>query len=65
MFSERDGVVSTPVYEMSRLAPANAFEGPALIESDDTTVVVSPGWACLVDQRLGIVLTHAEEPAHV
>ena len=65
MFSEREGPVQTPVYEMSRLAPGSAFDGPALIESDDTTVVVSPGWACLVDERSGIVLTHSEESAHV
>jgi len=65
MFSERDGPVQTPVYEMSRLAPGSAFAGPALIESDDTTVVVSPSWTCRVDERSGIVLTHSEESAHV
>ena len=65
MFSERDGPVSTPVYEMSRLAPGSAFDGPGLIESDDTTVVVMPGWSCQVDEQSGIVLTHTEESAHV
>jgi N-methylhydantoinase A/oxoprolinase/acetone carboxylase beta subunit len=65
VFSEREGPVQTPVYEMSGLAPGNAFAGPALIESDDTTVVVSPGWTCEVDERSGIVLTHSEEPADV
>ena len=65
LFSESDGAVDTPVYEMSRLAPGNAFAGPALIESDDTTVVVAPGWSCEVDERSAIVLTHDQEPEHV
>ena len=61
-----EGPVQTPVYEMSRLAPGNAFAGPALIESDDTTVVVSPGWTLRGRRsRSGIVLTHSEEAAHV
>jgi N-methylhydantoinase A/oxoprolinase/acetone carboxylase beta subunit len=57
LFSPDDGWVQTPVYEMERLAPGDQFPGPALIDSDDTTVVVSPGWSCAVDERSGIVLT--------
>jgi N-methylhydantoinase A/oxoprolinase/acetone carboxylase beta subunit len=57
LFSVEDGWVQTPVYEMERLAPGDQFAGPALIDSDDTTVVVSPGWTCAVDERSGIVLT--------
>jgi N-methylhydantoinase A/acetophenone carboxylase len=56
-FSAEDGWVQTPVYEMERLAPGDQFPGPALIDSDDTTVVVAPGWTCAVDERSGIVLT--------
>jgi N-methylhydantoinase A/acetophenone carboxylase len=65
LFSAEQGRVDTPVYEMARLSPGSAFPGPALIESDDTTVVVSPGWDCQVDDRGGIVLTHTEEHADV
>jgi N-methylhydantoinase A/acetophenone carboxylase len=57
LFSAEEGWVQTPVYEMERLAPGHQFAGPALIDSDDTTVVVSPGWTCAVDERSGIVLT--------
>jgi N-methylhydantoinase A/acetophenone carboxylase len=60
-FDVEDGWVQTPVYEMERLAPGDQFAGPALIDSDDTTVVVSPGWTCAVDERSGIVLTHIAE----
>jgi N-methylhydantoinase A/acetophenone carboxylase len=65
LFSDEDGWVQTPVYEMERLAPGDQFAGPALIDSDDTTVVVAPGWTCAVDERSGIVLTHAEEVSGV
>jgi N-methylhydantoinase A/oxoprolinase/acetone carboxylase beta subunit len=50
---------------MVQLEPGHSFAGPALIESDDTTVVVAPGWNCQVDERGGIVLTHDEELSDV
>jgi N-methylhydantoinase A/oxoprolinase/acetone carboxylase beta subunit len=65
LFVAEDGWVQTPVYEMERLAPGDAFPGPALIDSDDTTVVVAPGWTCAVDERAGIVLGADEEAASV
>jgi N-methylhydantoinase A/acetophenone carboxylase len=65
LFSIDDGWVQTPVYEMERLAPGDEFAGPALIDSDDTTVVVVPGWTCAVDERSGIVLSADEEVSGV
>jgi N-methylhydantoinase A/oxoprolinase/acetone carboxylase beta subunit len=65
LFSAEQGWVQVPVYEMERLAPGNQFPGPALIDSDDTTVVVAPGWSCSVDERSGIVLSHDQESADV
>lgn len=65
LFSEQAGRVETPVYEMRLLQPGNSLVGPALIESDDTTIVVSPGWSCDVDQWSGIVLSQDEESANV
>jgi N-methylhydantoinase A/oxoprolinase/acetone carboxylase beta subunit len=65
LFSEQAGRVDTPVYEMRLLQPGNSLVGPALIESDDTTIVVSPGWSCDVDQWSGIVLSQDEESANV
>ena len=65
LFLADEGWVQTPVYEMERLAPGDEFPGPALIDSDDTTVVVAPGWTCTVDERSGIVLSHTEDAADV
>ena len=64
-FAAERGWIQTPVYEMERLAPGDRLSGPALIDSDDTTVVVAPGWSCAVDERSGIVLSHEEEAADV
>jgi N-methylhydantoinase A/oxoprolinase/acetone carboxylase beta subunit len=65
LFSQEAGWIETPVFEMAQLEPGHRFSGPALIESDDTTVVVAPGWSCRVDERDGIVLTHDEELSDV
>jgi N-methylhydantoinase A/acetophenone carboxylase len=65
LFSVEDGWVQTPVYEMERVAPGDQLAGPALIDSDDTTVVVSPGWSCAVDERSGIVLSADAEVSGV
>lgn len=65
LFAAEAGWVQTPLYEMERLAPGDELRGPALIDSDDTTVVVAPGWSCAVDERSGIVLSQDEESADV
>jgi N-methylhydantoinase A/oxoprolinase/acetone carboxylase beta subunit len=67
LFAAAQGWVQTLVYEMERLAPGDQLRGPALIDSDDTTVVVAPGWSCAVDERSGLVLSHDanEESADV
>jgi N-methylhydantoinase A/oxoprolinase/acetone carboxylase beta subunit len=65
LFAVQPGWVQTPVYEMERLAPGDQLAGPALIDSDDTTVVIAPGWSCAVDDRSGMVLSHDEESADV
>ncbi len=38
----QDGTVETDVYDLDALKPGNLVEGPALLESEYTTVVVPP-----------------------
>ncbi|HJM42075.1 MAG TPA: hydantoinase/oxoprolinase family protein, partial [Nitrospinota bacterium] len=40
----------TPVYERQRLQVGHSFEGPAIVEAEDTTIVVEPGWRFAVDE---------------
>jgi N-methylhydantoinase A/oxoprolinase/acetone carboxylase beta subunit len=61
LFDIDAGRVETQVYEMALLRPGHAVDGPALVESDDTTVVVAPAWTLEVDEQGGLVLTHADE----
>lgn len=42
----------TPVYHRAQLQPGDRFEGPAIVDQLDTTIVIQPGDAVRVD-RLG------------
>ena len=41
----------TPVYIRDDLAPGMRFDGPAIIEQSDTTTVVEPGMAVVIDPK--------------
>jgi N-methylhydantoinase A len=50
------GFVSTPCYARGGLAPGMTFEGPAIIEQDDATPLVAPGFRARVDDAHNILL---------
>jgi len=50
------GFVSTSIYERDLLMCGNRIEGPAIIESPDTTYVVPPDWSYTVDKYLNGIL---------
>jgi N-methylhydantoinase A len=60
LFSLADGRVEAPVYAMGALRPGQRIEAPALVESEDTTVVVSPGWWLETDEHGAMVLKRNE-----
>ena len=39
----------TDVYARSALKPGHGFDGPGLVEAEDTTVVVEPSWSFDID----------------
>ncbi|RAW46460.1 hydantoinase/oxoprolinase family protein [Halorubrum sp. 48-1-W] len=39
-----DGVHETAVYDRGRLSPGETIAGPAVVEGDESTAVVPPGW---------------------
>lgn len=51
----------TDVYASSSLLPGMTLRGPALIDGESTTVVVSPGWTLSVDGHGAFILTHDQE----
>ena len=48
-FDESNGFVSCDIYRRDQLAPGASISGPAILEGMDSTVVINPGWAALVD----------------
>ncbi|MGH7401708.1 MAG: hydantoinase/oxoprolinase family protein [Candidatus Rokuibacteriota bacterium] len=50
------GFVSTPCYARAGLAPGLVFDGPAIIEQDDATPLVAPGFRARVDEAHNILL---------
>jgi N-methylhydantoinase A len=55
-FVHSDGIVDTAIYKYESLLPGNIVMGPAIIEADDTTCVINPGWRFTMDKyRHGIL----------
>src|SRR5690606_31462696 len=50
------GFVDTPIYERSRLPPGTTLHGPAIVEQNDTTVVIEPDIVACVDDDLNLIL---------
>jgi N-methylhydantoinase A len=50
------GFVATPCYARGGLAPGMVFDGPAIIEQDDATPLVAPGFRARVDDAHNIRL---------
>jgi N-methylhydantoinase A len=55
-FPESGGYTETPVYDRYRLAPGARFEGPAIVEERESTVIVGPGARCAVDEQYNLVV---------
>ncbi|MHB2266103.1 hydantoinase/oxoprolinase family protein [Aliihoeflea sp. PC F10.4] len=45
----RDAWLEAAIYKRVALAPGQRFAGPAIVEQEDTTVVILPGWSARVD----------------
>jgi N-methylhydantoinase A/acetophenone carboxylase len=50
------GWLETPVYRQSLLRPGHALAGPAIVEAEDTTVVIEPGWTLRIGEYLDGVI---------
>ncbi len=58
-FKEAKGFLKTPVYDMELTRAGHRIEGPAIIESPRTTVVILPSQTGVVDSYRNIVIDHA------
>jgi N-methylhydantoinase A/acetophenone carboxylase len=51
-----EGFMKTPVFAFNELLVGNEIDGPALVEADDTTYVIEPGWRFVMDRFRNAVL---------
>ena len=56
LLPEQRSAVEAAVYDRAALKAGETFSGPAIIEQDDTTTLVTPGWHCLVDALGNLML---------
>jgi N-methylhydantoinase A len=58
---ELGGMVETPVYDRYRLGPGAAFDGPAIVEERESTLIVGSGGRCRVDAQWNLIVEHLME----
>ena len=56
LLPERKAGVDAAVYDRAALRVDDTIEGPAIVEQDDTTTLVTPGWRGRVDRLGNLVL---------
>ncbi len=50
------GRTTTPCYARSRLVPGMTIDGPAIVDQEDTTTLIAPGFHARVDHALNLIL---------
>ena len=56
LLPDQPAPVEAAVYDRAALKAGDTFEGPAIVEQDDTTTLVTPGWRGRVDPHGNLVL---------
>ena len=56
VYFSRGGRTPTPCYARARLTAGMVFDGPALIDQEDATTLVAPGFHARVDHALNVIL---------
>ncbi len=59
-FSERGGYVETAVYDRYALRPGTTFDGPAIVEERESTLVIGARGRAGVDEHLNVVVELAD-----
>jgi N-methylhydantoinase A len=55
-FPELGGMAETPVYDRYALGPGAAFDGPAIVEERESTLIAGPGARCRVDEQWNLIV---------
>jgi N-methylhydantoinase A len=60
-FPEYGRYVDTPVYDRYALAPGAQFDGPAIVEERESTLIMGARGHARVDERLNVMVEFADE----
>lgn len=55
-WEELGGFKKTSIYSLDGLKAGNIIDGPAIIEAENTTYVIAPGWKYTMDQYLNVII---------
>jgi N-methylhydantoinase A len=55
-FPETDGFSETPIYDRYRLKPGMVFNGPAIVEERESTVIIGPDAKCHIDEYFNLIV---------
>jgi N-methylhydantoinase A len=61
-FAELGGFVAAPVYDRALLAAGMAFDGPGIVEEQDSTAVIGPGARVAIDRFANLLATFTPDP---
>ncbi len=56
-FPETNGFTETKIYDRYRMKPGMMFDGPAIVEERESTVIVGPGSQCRVDEQFNLLVS--------
>ena len=59
LLPEAVDATDAPIYERAFLAEADEIDGPAIIEQNDTTTLIEPGWRGRLDGCGNLIITRA------
>lgn len=54
-FPESNGFTDTPIYDRYRMKPGMTFDGPAIVEERESTVIIGPGAKCHIDEHFNLI----------
>lgn len=58
LFQGQNNFIKTNIYQREKVMPGCTFEGPAILEEMDSTIVIPPNWSARTDGFYNLILTH-------
>ncbi len=59
-FPETNGFVDTPIYDRYKMKPGMTFDGPAIVEERESTVIIGPDAKCSIDEHHNLIVEMPE-----